>query len=311
MNKNKTNLSVVNAAGIRVNSNIIVGDQGSYSSGDILDANAVEQVVTTKVDAVVGNAIEALDTLEELGGALPTKVSDLENDTGFITEADVNTNVVSIISNQPFPDTWPTTSSYTLQDLVNAIDADDTAIKGKVYMSTVHYSDLSSAVGLADGELKVEIMESSGSHKIAVFTITSANHSPYYWQNTMWNGSLHDISNVSGKKWVSFAPQSSLATVATSGSYADLSNKPTIPTVPTNVSSFNNDSGYVTQTDITNTVESIEEPIAASLVSIDNRIQDTVQNINDDRDHVDVLEEVIAAALVDIESRVKALEDNQ
>ena len=41
---------------------------------------------------------------------------------------------------------------------------------------------------------------------------------------------------------------SSLATVATSGDYDDLLNKPTIPTVPTNVSAFNNDSGYITNT---------------------------------------------------------------
>ena len=39
---------------------------------------------------------------------------------------------------------------------------------------------------------------------------------------------------------------SDLSTVATTGSYNDLSNKPTIPTVPTNVSAFNNDSGYLT-----------------------------------------------------------------
>ena len=42
------------------------------------------------------------------------------------------------------------------------------------------------------------------------------------------------------------ADKSSLATVATSGSYNDLSNKPTIPTVPTKVSSFENDKGYLT-----------------------------------------------------------------
>lgn len=40
---------------------------------------------------------------------------------------------------------------------------------------------------------------------------------------------------------------SSLATVATSGSYNDLSNKPDIPTVPTNVSAFTNDAGYLTE----------------------------------------------------------------
>ena len=42
------------------------------------------------------------------------------------------------------------------------------------------------------------------------------------------------------------ADSSSLATVATSGSYNDLSNTPTIPTVPTNVSAFTNDAGYLT-----------------------------------------------------------------
>lgn len=52
--------------------------------------------------------------------------------------------------------------------------------------------------------------------------------------------------SISGK-----ADTSSLATVATSGSYDDLTNKPTIPTVPTNVSAFNNDAGYITANDIT------------------------------------------------------------
>lgn len=38
-----------------------------------------------------------------------------------------------------------------------------------------------------------------------------------------------------------------LSTVATSGSYNDLTNKPTIPVVPTKVSAFINDAGYLTQ----------------------------------------------------------------
>lgn len=40
--------------------------------------------------------------------------------------------------------------------------------------------------------------------------------------------------------------ESSLAAVATTGSYNDLTNKPTIPTVPTKVSAFTNDAGYLT-----------------------------------------------------------------
>ncbi len=42
------------------------------------------------------------------------------------------------------------------------------------------------------------------------------------------------------------ADLSALATVATSGQYADLQNKPAIPTVPANVSAFTNDAGYLT-----------------------------------------------------------------
>lgn len=50
-----------------------------------------------------------------------------------------------------------------------------------------------------------------------------------------------------------------LATVAVSGSYTDLSDKPTIPTVPSNVSAFNNDAGYLTQhQDLSSLISRIE-----------------------------------------------------
>lgn len=43
------------------------------------------------------------------------------------------------------------------------------------------------------------------------------------------------------------ALKADLSAVATSGSYNDLTDKPTIPTVPTNVSAFTNDAGYLTK----------------------------------------------------------------
>ena len=54
--------------------------------------------------------------------------------------------------------------------------------------------------------------------------------------NNYTHPSTHPASMITG-----------LASVATSGSYSDLSNKPTIPVVPTNVSAFINDVGYLTQ----------------------------------------------------------------
>ena len=44
-----------------------------------------------------------------------------------------------------------------------------------------------------------------------------------------------------------YTKTSNLASVALSGDYDDLLDKPTIPTVPTNVSAFNNDAGYITK----------------------------------------------------------------
>ena len=71
-----------------------------------------------------------------------------------------------------------------------------------------------------------------------------------------------DLTNDSGyitkdvDDLTNYTKTSSLATVATTGSYNDLSNKPSIPTVPTNVSAFTNDAGYITSADIPTNVSS-------------------------------------------------------
>jgi|GEM_PF-6094654 len=46
--------------------------------------------------------------------------------------------------------------------------------------------------------------------------------------------------------WSQITSKPTFSAVATSGSYNDLSSKPTIPTVPSNVSAFANDAGYLT-----------------------------------------------------------------
>lgn len=179
---------------------IVVGDNGSNTPGDILDANAVSKLIDDKIANVVGGATTDADTLKELEDKInQLAMSQISNDAGYVQQDQdgnlvVNetniTNTISIISNQPFPSDWPTSSSNSLSDLITAIDGDEEAIKGKVYLSTVHYTDLPAS--MHDAELKVEIMDNTGSHKIAVFSITSANVSPYNWHATMWNGELTD-----------------------------------------------------------------------------------------------------------------------
>lgn len=43
--KSKTNISVVSNTGTRRKAEVIIGDNGKYPSGDILDANAVQQTI--------------------------------------------------------------------------------------------------------------------------------------------------------------------------------------------------------------------------------------------------------------------------
>lgn len=52
MKKSKTNVSVVSNVGIRRNVNVHVGDNGSFPSGDILDANATKQLVDNVADSI-------------------------------------------------------------------------------------------------------------------------------------------------------------------------------------------------------------------------------------------------------------------
>jgi hypothetical protein len=59
------------------------------------------------------------------------------------------------------------------------------------------------------------------------------------------------LANISGK-----ADSSSLANVALTGSYEDLIDVPTIPTVPTNISSFTNDLGYLVLANISGKADS-------------------------------------------------------
>ena len=64
--------------------------------------------------------------------------------------------------------------------------------------------------------------------------------------NTGYAANADYALSAGGVAWGNVSGKPSFAAVATSGNYNDLSNKPTIPTVPTNVSAFTNDSGYIT-----------------------------------------------------------------
>ena len=127
-----------------------------------------------------------------------------------------------IVSNQAFPETWHKTG--VLNNLIQDINADETATTGKTYNATVSFSDLPE--NMQQAELKVEIKEDSG--KVILFTLINNETAPYYWQGissyggeVTWKSFLTEHQDISGK-----ANTADLATVAITGDYNDLINTP-------------------------------------------------------------------------------------
>lgn len=130
-------------------------------------------------------------------GALSNKVNEAEPEAvasnGNIVSVDDSGNLVDtglsiqelVIVNRSFPESWRTNG--TMRDLIDDINADETAVKGMSYLQTVSCSGL--PTGIMQGEMLVEIMESQSYGKVILFTMTSSDVHPYHWEYTSaWGG---------------------------------------------------------------------------------------------------------------------------
>ncbi len=209
---------------------------------------------------------------------LPTNVSEFNNDAGYLTEhqdisGKANTSDLATVAtsgdyddltNKPTIPTVPTdVSSFTNdagyltqhQDISGkanksemsvvdgtGTDADKTTITLKTGTSATVLKSHQSLSG------KQDVIDSS--HKLSADLVDDANSTHKFvttQEKTTWNnksdfsGSYNDLTN----KPKIPAAQIQSDWNATSGMGVIL-NKPTIPTVPTNVSAFTNDAGYLT-----------------------------------------------------------------
>lgn len=148
-----------------------VATSGSYA--DLSNKPTIGSgVLTIQKNGTTVDTFNANATADKtISIVVPTKVSDLTNDTGFITSSSIATVM-----------DWKGTKAT------------------------------------------VSALPSSGNKSGDVWHVT-ADNMEYAWNGSDWEplGSSVDLSG--------YATTASLATVATSGSYNDLSNKPTIPTV--------------------------------------------------------------------------------
>lgn len=155
---------------------------------------------------------------------IPSKTSDLENDSGFITQhqslADYiqKSQTSGLIRNDGTVDT----SAYLTQhQSLKTINNQSITGTGNIEISggsdvTVDDSWISDSTNPIESKLI----------KAALDGKASSTHN-------------HTVANITDFP--------SLATVAETGSYNDLINKPSIPTIPTLISAFTNDAGYLTQ----------------------------------------------------------------
>lgn len=141
--------------------------------------------------------------------------------------------------------TGDTVTAADLADGVKATGADGNPIVGIMQKVTIDAELSTTSTNPVQNKVIKEALDGKlGKNETAVnaskvnnLTVETAVPKNAKFTDTVYtHPSTHPASMITG-----------LSTVATSGSYNDLTNKPTIPVVPTKVSAFINDAGYLTQ----------------------------------------------------------------
>ena len=176
---------------------------GDLTGGVFYGTNDYEELINKP--EINGVELSGDKSLSDLGIIIPTATSDLTNDSGFITEADVPTKTSDLTNDSGF---------------LTSSDVSAVAISGD-------YDDLT--------------------NKPTIPTQTSqlTNNSGFITSS--------DIpANVSAfNNDVGYLTSSDVSSVALSGDYDDLTNKPTIPE---NLSDLVNDEGFIGFTELTGTL---------------------------------------------------------
>ena len=189
--------------------------------------------------------VEAVETaLNEEAQRATSKEGELEGkDTELQANIDaVDAKVDAIVippTNRAFHEDWPTNT--TIDAFCGAVSDDPEAVVGESYLGELTCSGL--PTGMGNGEVKVEVL-GDAENKILLLTVTSTNLAPYHWELTYIDGDKYG--------WRAWVEDTSLAAVAKSGDYADLTNQPTIPSIE----------GLAVASDVTEEIAAAVAPLA-------------------------------------------------
>lgn len=236
---------------------ILAGSGGGSGGGSVVivvdsalsetSKNPVQNAaITAGINAAEQHAKDYTD--DQLKGYTKTEdlpeIPAMPDLSGFATKQDLEGKVDKIAGKQLSTEDFTTLLKQKLEGLQNY---DDTAITNalsdlQTAFNTLVSGDSTTAIktfneiiaflsGIEDSE-SLDSIIASIEQQIAAKQDTIAD--------------LATIREGAGRGATAVQP-SSLAKVATSGSYEDLSDKPTFPTVPTKVSEFENDAKYITE----------------------------------------------------------------
>lgn len=163
--KNKTNISVKDIRGIRVTPNIIIGPQGDYTSGDILDANATQELIG-------GSSVYPPST------GIPE--SDLSNEVQQKLNRQTQVDVVNVESGT-LEITAAVNTHYNVAGSVGTLNIVLPAITDKTHLQFVSFN-------LTTGSQPQVNFSSAANDTIEYFTDYAIEGGTSYELNCMFNG---------------------------------------------------------------------------------------------------------------------------
>ena len=244
-------------------SDLFTGSSFGYLIVDELPDEGEPNIIYLVLDDETGTYIEYLWLAQEQAWEELGSVGDVDLDN-YYTKSEVDTLLGGYAETSDLA-TVATTGSYTdlsntptipdAQVQANWGESDTTSkayIQNKPSIPVVDQTLIENSTNAAQSGATYTALAGKQATLISGTTIKTINNESLLGEGNIniSSGSAQVQSNwnetdTSSMAYIQNKP--SLATVATTGSYTDLTNQPTIPTVPTNVSAFTNDAGYLTQ----------------------------------------------------------------
>lgn len=209
-------------------------------SGNVITDTYTKKVDFDKIINELGVAFQQKADKSDLADvATSGKYTDLLNRPAYVVQSvnnikpDSNGNVAIAVSGGTNVTVDTALSATSTNPVQNKVIKE--ALDGKLGKNAAAAS--ANKLNTNGGSATQPIYFANGVPVATTYTLGKSVPSDAKFTDTVYNHpTTHPASMITG-----------LSTVATSGSYSDLSNKPTIPVVPTKVSAFINDAGYLTQ----------------------------------------------------------------